>query len=71
MVIKIDCECNFCIYNRKSTCTLQEPPVISRFCSCESCILVTVDDDYADSQKEKMLRNMDERVKLLDIRSEL
>jgi hypothetical protein len=52
------CEFSFCIYNKNAKCILDEVE-INAFGMCDDCIIVSVNADFIDAEKEKYLLMID------------
>ena len=62
----MNCEYVFCLYNLKQKCTLEESPGINSLCVCDSCIIVTLEENFFEAIKEQQLREMDDRFRKME-----
>ena len=53
----MNCEYEYCIYNRDCLCILDKIEVNS-FGMCDSCIIVELDKDFLTTEKERQLREI-------------
>ena len=51
------CEYRYCIYNKENECLLESIDIDS-LGMCESCIIVSLDDDFLEKAKENELRKI-------------
>lgn len=56
------CEVEYCIYNRDSVC-ICDITQLNSLGMCEECILVSLDQDFLKAEKERQLRDIEERWK--------
>lgn len=54
------CEVEYCIYNRNFMCIL-EATEINSLGMCEECILILLDKDFLEAEKERQLRDIESR----------
>ena len=54
------CENAYCIYNRGFECLLDEVSIDS-LGLCSDCITVSLDKKYLEAEKERQLRDVEER----------
>ena len=54
------CSFEYCIYNRNFDCTLAEPE-INHLGVCDSCIIVSLNEDFLEKEKEKQLMELEKR----------
>ena len=54
------CEVEYCIYNRDSVC-ICDITQLNSLGMCEECILVSLDKDFLEAQKERQLQQIEER----------
>jgi|GEM_PF-692813 len=54
------CEFDYCIYNRQHKCLLSEPKMNS-LGMCDDCIMVSLDEDFLETEKERQLAEIEER----------
>lgn len=52
----MDCENSYCIYNEKSQCTLDKININS-LGMCDDCIMIELDEDFLETEKERQERN--------------
>ena len=53
------CEVDYCVYNRKSECTLDKIE-IDQLGMCDSCEIVTIPKEELEKYKEKRLKQIKE-----------
>ena len=53
------CEVEFCIYNRNYEC-ICEITQLNSLGMCEECILISLDKDFLETEKECQLRKIEE-----------
>ena len=54
------CAFDYCIYNKNFMCVLDEVE-IDNAGMCETCIIVSLDTEFLESEKERQLRETDSR----------
>jgi len=54
------CSFEFCIYNRKGICLLDKME-INNVGMCESCIVVSLRENFLEAEKERQLREIENR----------
>jgi len=54
------CEFDRCIYNREWKCLLDEVN-INNLGMCDDCILISLDWDFLEAEKERQLQALEER----------
>ena len=54
------CENNYCIYNRQHKCLVDEPEMNS-LGMCDSCIIISLEGDFLENEKERQLNELEER----------
>ena len=54
------CEFESCIYNRNFNCIVNEPEINS-LCMCDACIVVSIDKEFLEKEKERQLMELEER----------
>ena len=59
-MIKMKCEFDYCIYNKNSRCTVAEPEINS-VGMCEAAIVISLDKDFLEREKEALLLKIEVR----------
>ena len=54
------CAHEYCIYNKKLTCTLENIS-LDDLGMCQSCTVVWLDEGFLEAEKERQLRELNER----------
>ena len=54
------CEFDYCIYNKDYKCILDEIE-INTVGMCASCIVISLDWDFLESEKERQLKEIEDR----------
>ena len=54
------CEFEYCIYNRDLDCMIDEP-TINSLGMCDACIILSLDKNFLEKEKERQLREMENR----------
>jgi len=54
------CENEFCIYNKGNNCRF-ERVTINTLGMCEDCIIITLEKDFLEAEKEMQLKKIDSR----------
>jgi len=54
----MDCGFDYCIYNRKYSCTLKKIEVDSNG-MCASCTVISLDKNFLEAEKERQLRKIE------------
>jgi len=57
---KLNCEAEFCIYNRSLECILNNIQLNS-FGTCEESIIITLDKKFLETEKELQLQELEEK----------
>jgi len=56
----MNCEANFCIYNKNYGCILKEIEIDSSG-MCISCINISLNSDFLEEEKERQLEQIESR----------
>jgi len=56
----MDCENEYCIYNKESKCRF-ECVTINTLGMCEDCVIISLDKDFLEAEKERQLKAIDDR----------
>ena len=56
------CEFDYCIYNHQLTCIL-ESTYINAAGECAECMLVTLEEAFLESEKQRQLKAINERMR--------
>ena len=59
---KMSCDFDYCIYNQGLQCVLENIQINS-LGMCDACMIITIDKDYLEENKEKQLQDITERYK--------
>jgi hypothetical protein len=54
---KLKCDNDYCIYNKKQQCILDEVG-IDAIGMCDSCIILSLDEELLDAEKTRQLREI-------------
>lgn len=54
------CEFEYCIYNRNLECIVNEPEINSSG-MCDACILISIDENFLEKEKEEQLLQIEKR----------
>jgi len=56
----MNCEFDYCIYNRNYKC-IADDVGINDLGMCDTCIVISLDDDFLKSKKEEQLLEIEKR----------
>ena len=51
----MECENDYCIYNRKSRCVLDKISINS-LGMCDDCIMIELDEEFLEAEKARQIR---------------
>lgn len=57
---KMKCEFDYCIYNRNFECIVDKPEINSQG-MCDTCIVISLDKDFLEKEKERQLQEIESR----------
>ena len=55
---KMTCEFDYCIYNKQHKCLISTPKINS-LGMCDDCIIISLDENFLDSEKERQLHRLE------------
>jgi hypothetical protein len=56
----MNCDNNYCIYNKERKCRLTEVSV-NELGRCDDCIIVSLEEDFLEAEKERQLAEIESR----------
>jgi len=56
----MNCENNYCIYNKENTCRVS-PITINSLGMCDECIIISLDDKFLNEEKERQFQGIENR----------